>query len=191
MKFFSKVLAGFVLAGFVFAGCQTTAIIDNRYEPSLDDYKEVAQKITGELLTHPAITKFEAKEEGRLPRLDIGVIRNATRDPVVIAQFAERAMEELLNSGQVTLVAHDLAAIQANQLDQFLSDGKISLSDQADLYLEGVVSKLSSRGGGRMDVTYTFMLRLNDRERNQLWKKNIDITKQGGDPNRRGGVSLF
>jgi len=180
-----------IATAFLFAGCQTTAIIDNRFELSLDDYREVAQKITAELLTHPAITQFEAKEEGQLPRLDIGAIRNATRDPVVIAQFAERAMEELLNSGQITLVAHDLAAVQANQLDAFLSDGKITLSDQADLYLEGVVSKLTSRGGGRMEVTYSFMLRLNDRERSQLWKRTIDITTQGGDSNRRGGVSLF
>ena len=189
LKFFSiKTTA--VATALLLAGCETTAVLDNRYELSVDDYGEVALEIARDLLTHPVLTRFEARE-GRLPCLDIGVIRNATRDPVVVAQFAERAMEALLNSGRVTLVAHDPAAVQANHLDHFFNESQISLSGEADFHLEGVVAKSMSRGGGRKDVTHSFMLRLNDRNRNQVWKRTIDITRQGGDPNRRGGAGLF
>ena len=154
------------------------------------DYMEAARKVSAELLVFPVLTLF-TEASGRNPRLDIGAIRNATRENIVIELFAERVMEALLDSGQVTLVAHDRAAIAANGLDRFLRDDKISLSDQADFYLEGVISLRQSRRAGVMEKTYTFMLRLNDRGRNQVWKRNVDITKQGADTNRRGGVSLF
>jgi len=186
-----------ITACLFLAGCVTTPPPSREdFMPTVGDYKEVASKTAGELITHEAITKFVPPHDAiprpnGLPRVDIGVIRNATRDRVIIEQFAERAMEALLDSGQVTLVAHDRAAVEANGLDVFLADGKITLSDQADYYLEGAISRVESRAGGWLDVTYTFMLRLNDRNRSQLWKRNHDISKRGKDYKQRGGISVF
>ena len=51
--------------------------------------------------------------------------------------------------------------------------------------------KQVARAAGLQEKTYTFQMRLNDRERNQVWKRSVDITKMGKDTNRRGGVSIF
>jgi len=156
----------------------------------LTDYKQAALEIAGELVVHPSIAKFEA-QNGAKPRLDIGRIRVATKNPVSVHQFAERVMEVLLDSGQITLVAHDEAAVKANGLENFLKDSKITLSDQADFYLEGAIDQSNLRGGGKIETTYSFFLRLNDRNRSQIWKRTHDIEKHGVTNNRRGGVGLF
>ena len=155
----------------------------------LTDYKQAALEIAGELVVHPSIAKFEA-QNGAKPRLDIGRIRVATKNPVSVHQFAERVMEVLLDSGQITLVAHDEAAVKANGLENFLKDSKITLSDQADFYLEGAIDQSNLRGGGKIETTYSFFLRLNDRNRSQIWKRTHDIEKHGVYNNRRGRVGL-
>ena len=102
-----------------------------------------------------------------------------TRERFNIRQVSERVTEELLNSGQITLVSHDLGAVQANNLDNFVADMRVNLADQADYYLEGTVLQQSTQQGNRVENTYTFQLRLNDRSRNQVWKRSVDITKAG------------
>jgi len=155
-------------------GSVTTTGLDMR------DLMDAAMGATRELLTAPVLTQFEARN-GRLPRLDVGVIRNNTRDRrITIAQVSERIMEELLASGQITLVANDAAAVATAQLDSFLNDSKIDLKDQADFYLEGEIFGQAAVAGRLVENNYSFMLRLNDRNRSQVWKRTIDITKQGG-----------
>ena len=154
------------------------------------DLLDATQRITQELLVHPSIAKFQS-QNGRPARIDIGAIRNTTRERIKIEQVAERVTEELLNSGQVTVVAHDAGAQKANELDAFLSDAKVTLDNQADYYLEGTISMETAYMGNIEERTYTFQLRMNDRSRNQVWKLSVDITKQGTSDNRRGGFSVF
>lgn len=155
------------------------------------DFMSAAQRMTRELIVHPSITEFAGQNGGRKPRIDVGSILNATRDRINIEQVSERVTEELLNSGQVTLVAHDAGAVQADKRDSFLSDAKINNSAQADYYLEGTIMEQVARADGLKERTFTFQIRLNDRSRNQVWKRSVDITKMGKDSNRRGGVSVF
>ena len=155
------------------------------------DFMNAAQRMTRELIVHPSIAQFADKNGGRTPRIDVGSIKNATRERINIEQVSERVTEELLNSGQVTLVAHDAGATTANARDAFLGDAKINNADQADFYLEGSIMEQIARAGGMQERTYTFQMRLNDRSRSQVWKRSVDITKMGKDTNRRGGVSLF
>lgn len=155
------------------------------------DFMGAAQRMTRELIVHPSIAQFADQNGGRKPRIDVGSIKNATRERINIEQVSERVTEELLNSGQVTLVAHDAGAVQANKRDAFLGDAKINNADQADFYLEGSIMEQVARAGGMQERTYTFQMRLNDRSRSQVWKRSVDITKMGKDTNRRGGVSVF
>ena len=154
------------------------------------DLMDAAQRFTRELLVHDAIGNFQAMN-GRLARIDVGAIINNTRERIRIEQVSNRISEELLGSGQVTVVAHDAAARQANTLDNFLGDAKVSFQDQADYYLEGSIMQQIAQQGGLREVTYTFQLRLNDRGRNSVFMRTYDITKQGAGSNRRGGVSLY
>ena len=180
-------IVAFLIAGGLLGGCasSTPRVIESGGVESITtmtldiaDLKAAAQRVTGELLTHPSITQF-AEEHGRKPRLDVGAIINMTRERFNIRQVSERVTEELLNSGQITLVSHDLGAVQANNLDNFVADTRVNLADQADYYLEGTVLQQSTQQGNRVENTYTFQLRLNDRSRNQVWKRSVDITKAG------------
>ena len=176
-------------AGALLSGCATpmapTRIVTGGTEAlttmglDMADLMETAQRATRELLTAPALTQFEAKN-GRSPRLDVGTIQNKTRERIVIEQVSERIMEVLLDSGMITLVANDAGAKKASALDDFLSDSKLSLQDQADFYLEGSILNQVAAQGGIQERNYTFQLNLNDRGRSQVWKRSLDITKQGG-----------
>ena len=174
------------------AGCATVQTEPAEFMLRLDDYKEAALQTAGALLAHPAITEFPAANEGRLPRLDIGEMRNATRDPAVLEQYAERALEELLAGGQVTLVANDPKTRQITAVRKFMENGDVSTDGFADFYLGCVLSKDSARSRGMLSVTHTFFMELNDSHtRSQLWKKTYDTTRRGTDYRTRGGTSLF
>ena len=188
-------------AGLLFTGCQTTPSV-RRVETGgtesittmgldMADLMSAAMQVTRELIVHDSIAGFVAKN-GRKARLDVGAIINSTGQRINIDQVSERVTEELLNSGQITLVAHDAGAKAANTLDNFMSDAKVPvMKDQADYYLEGTLTKQVAREGRLVENTYTFMLRLNNRERDQVWKRSVDITKMGNASNQRGGWSVY
>jgi hypothetical protein len=89
-------------------------------------------------------------------------------------------------------VAHDAGAVQANRVDNFLSDAKLPpMQDQADFYLEGNLIKQVAREGRLVENTYTFQLRLNDRNRSRVFMKSVDITKSGTSSSQRGGWSVY
>ena len=151
---------------------------------NMADFMNAAQRMSSELVVHPSIAQFQQKN-GRLARVDVGSIINATRDRITIEQISERVTEALLDSGQVTVVAHDAGAVRSNDRDAFLSDKAINNDGQADFYLEGTISKEMARAGSLQEETYTFQMRLNDRNRSQVWKRSVDITKQGKNQSRR------
>jgi len=152
------------------------------------DLMDAASQATSELLVHRSISDFEARN-GRQPRINVGSIINSTRERINIEQVSERVMDELLNSGQVTVVASDAGVVRSNELRAFLDDKKINLSGEADFYLEGTILQQITRQGGLQENTFTFQLRLNDSAtRSRLWSRNIDITKRGASTNRRGSV---
>jgi len=157
---------------------------------NMADLMDAATSMTRELLVAPAITQFEARN-GRPPVISYGPgsIRNATGERITIEQVADRVMSELLRSGQVEVVASDALTKRASELDNFLNDGKLNLQAEADFYLEGVIMKQTAVLGRVRENNYTFSMRLNNRERRQVWSQVNDITKQGANSNRRGGVT--
>ena len=157
---------------------------------NIADLMDAATSMTRELLVAPAITQFEARN-GRPPVISYGPgsIRNATGERITIEQVADRVMSELLRSGQVEVVAKGAEAIRASELDNFLNDGKINLQAEADFYLEGVIMKNTATLGNVRENNYTFSMSLNNRERRQVWSQVHDITKQGANSTRRGGVT--
>lgn len=198
MRVYHKNIVVLTMLGLLLTGCTTavkrveTGGTESLTTMGLDmaDFMNAAQKMTRELVVHPSITEFSAQNGGRKPRIDVGAILNATRERINIEQVSERVTEELLNSGQVTLVAHDAGAVQANRRDNFLRDTKLTHVDQADFYLEGNIMEQEARSSNLRERTYTFQMRLNDRSRSQVWKRSIDISKMGP-RSSRGNISLF
>ena len=156
----------------------------------MQDLMDAATSMTGELLVHSSISQFEARN-GRLPVISYGKdsIRNTTGERITIEQVADRVMSELLRGGQVEVIANDAGARRASELDNFLNDGKLNLQAEADFFLEGTIMKKTAVLGNVRENTYTFSMRLNNRERRQVWSQVTDFTKQGANSNRRGGVS--
>jgi len=152
------------------------------------DLMDVASAVTQELLVHPSITQFEARN-GRKPVLDVGVIENSTPHRIRIEQVTGRINQVLLNSGQVEFVAHGAGTVAANAERAFLEDKKLNLAHQADFLLEGVILQQIARQGNLQENTFTFQLDLSDaKTRRQVWIGNKDITMRGASTNRRGGI---
>ena len=157
---------------------------------NMADVMDVAQRLTRELLVHPSITQFEARN-GRPPRISYGrdSIVNRTGERFAVEQVADRVLNELLRSGQVEVIARDAESRRASELDNFLNDGKINLQGEADFFLEGVIAKQTAVHGRVRENNYTFFMRLNNRAQTTVWSDIVDITIQGANTNRRGGVT--
>lgn len=144
----------------------------------LQDFKNAAGQLTQAMLNNAQVAKFE-QTNGRLPVVNVGAIVNKTDLSIDLAQIAGRINEDLLNSGLVEIVANDAGAISANQEDAFMSDAKVNSADRADFYLEGTISLLTASFDGQREKTYTFQIRLNNRQRRTVFQKTVDMTKQG------------
>lgn len=144
----------------------------------LQDFKNAAGQLTQAMLNNAQIAKFE-QTHGRLPAVNVGTIVNKTDLSIDLAQIAGRINEDLLNSGLVEIVANDAGAIAASQEDAFLNDSKVNADDRADFYMEGTINLLTASFNGQREKTYTFQIRLNNRQRRTIFQKTIDMTKQG------------
>lgn len=175
------------LAGFVFTGCaakQPRRIAAGGNEAfttmgvDLQDFKNAAGQLTQAMLDNRHIITFEAANK-RMPVINVGSIINKTEISIDLAQVAGRITEVLLNSGLVEIVANDAAAVAASKEDAFMSGTAVNTDDRADFYLEGTINRLSASFDGMSEKTYTFQIRLNNRQRRTIFQKSIDITKQG------------
>ena len=104
---------------------------------------------------------------------------NKTDLSIDLAQVAGRINEDLLNSGLVEIVANDAGAIAASKEDAFMNNKAVNRDDQADFYMEGTINLLTAQYDGVAEKTYTFQIRLNNRQRRTVFQKSIDMAKQG------------
>lgn len=186
MKHIVMPLCGLALA-LVLAGCaaqQPRRIISGGNEAfttmgvDLQDFKNAAGQLTQAMLNNAHVAGFE-KANGRLPVVNVGAIINKTDLSIDLAQIAGRINEDLLNSGLVEIVANDAGAVAANQEDAILNNTTVNTADHADFYMEGTINLLTASFNGQREKTYTFQIRLNNRQRRTIFQKSVDMTKQG------------
>lgn len=144
----------------------------------LQDFKNAAGQLTQAMLSNAQLAKFE-QTNGRPPVVNVGAIVNKTDLSIDLAQIAGRINEDLLNSGLVEIVANDAGAIAASKEDAFTKDLKVNTDEHADFYMEGTINLLTASFDGQREKTYTFQIRLNNRQRRTIFQKTIDMTKQG------------
>jgi PBP1b-binding outer membrane lipoprotein LpoB len=159
-----------IISALIVTGCTTTPVrVDTGGSGSfttmgldITDLMDTATRATQELMVHPSIAQFEAKNR-RVPLIEFAPVVNSTRERINIEQVSGRVTEELLNSGQVSVV----------------SVGAV-LPRPPDYYLDGLILQQVARQGSQQQITYTFQLRLNDpKTQAQVWARTLDITKQG------------
>ena len=144
----------------------------------LQDFKNAASQLTQAMLNNRALATFE-QQNGRMPVVNVGSIVNKTDLSIDLAQVAGRINEDLLNSGLVEIVANDAGAIAASKEDAFMNNTAVNRDDQADFYMEGTINLLTAQYDGIAEKTYTFQIRLNNRQRRTVFQKSIDMAKQG------------
>lgn len=181
------VLPALCILGLLLAGCaaqQPRRIVSGGNEAfttmgvDLQDFKNAAGQLTQAMLNNAQIAKFE-QTNGRLPVVNVGSIVNKTDLSIDLAQIAGRINEDLLNSGLVEIVANDAGAVAASKEDAFMNDAKVNADDRADFYMEGTLNLLTASFDGQREKTYTFQIRLNNRQRRTVFQKTVDMTKQG------------
>ena len=150
----------------------------------LADFKATAGDLVKELLVHAAITRFE-DQNGRQPVIAVGQVINKSDLQLDLEQITGRITEDLLNSGQIELMATHAGARTASARDAFEQDKKTSSDDRADFYLEGTILVKAANEGRTREKNYSFQMVLNDRNLRTRWQRTIDIAKQSS----RGGVS--
>jgi PBP1b-binding outer membrane lipoprotein LpoB len=144
----------------------------------LQDFKNAAGQLTQAMLNNRHIADFEAKN-GRMPAVNVGSIINKTDLSIDLAQIAGRINEDLLNSGLVEIVANDAGAVAASKEDAFMNNTAVNTDDRADFYMEGTINMLTASFDDMREKTYTFQIRLNNRQRRTIFQKTIDMAKQG------------
>lgn len=142
----------------------------------LQDIRNAAGTTVQAMLVSPAVAKATAG--GRMPSLMLGSIVNDSSLNFDIDQVAGRIQEDLLNSGLFAIIATDAGAVEANRQDAFVSGTNTYEASKADYYLEGKIMELEATNRSTREKTYTFMLRLNDRNRRTVFQKTTDIAKQ-------------
>lgn len=183
MKKYTSLFALCALAGLFLTGCaaqQPRRIVAGGNEAltsmgvDLQDFKNAASQLTQAMLNNRQVAEFEAKN-GRLPVVSVGSIINKTDLSMDLAQIAGRINEDLLNSGLVEIVANDAGAIAASKADAPVNN----TDDRADFYMEGTINMLSAAFEDIREKTYTFQIRLNNRQRRTIFQKTVDMAKQG------------
>jgi PBP1b-binding outer membrane lipoprotein LpoB len=187
MKKLTSLFALCALAGLFLTGCaaqQPRRIVAGGNEAittmgvDLQDFKNAAGQLTQAMLNNRHIADFEAKN-GRMPAVNVGSIINKTDLSIDLAQIAGRINEDLLNSGLVEIVANDAGAVAASKEDAFMNNTAVNTDDRADFYMEGTINMLTASFDDMREKTYTFQIRLNNRQRRTIFQKTIDMAKQG------------
>ncbi len=142
----------------------------------IQDIKHAASQTVEAMLASPAIAKATAN--GATPTVSLGSIINDSSLNFDIEQVSGRIQEDLLNSGLVEILALDAAAIRENAQDARDGLTNAKADARADFYLEGKIMEVEASDDDVREKTYTFMLRLNNRERRTVFQKTVDIAKQ-------------
>ena len=156
-------------------GCATKQqIVVVRHD--MADCLYAAQTATVELLGMSYINDFTAKN-GRQPRIDFEGIGNQTGQNIDINKITGCVWETMINSGLVTIIAHDKKSKDVSNLNSFLRDDKVFLPELADFNLEGAVRSQFTDYGNVHVYSYFIKLHLKDENNESLFVHNVNTVR--------------
>ncbi len=119
-------------------------------------------------------------------QLRIERVVNDTSSAFDVGELTYRMREQLVNSGQATvLTAYGADAespeAQERLRQQAFLEGRTSVDTlEPDFFLTGKITQLKRSAGNTKQTTYTFRLTLTNANTGQeAWTKVVDVTKQG------------
>jgi len=119
-------------------------------------------------------------------RLRIERVVNDTSSAFDVGELTYRMREQLVNSGQATVLTAYGADAESPEAQERLKQeafrqGQTTVDSlQPDFFLTGKITQLKRSAGSTKQVTYTFRLTLTDsRTGQEAWTKVVDVTKQG------------
>jgi len=119
-------------------------------------------------------------------RLSIERVVNDTSSAFDVGELTYRMREQLVNSGQATVLTAYGADAESPEAQERLKQeafrqGQTTVDSlQPDFFLTGKITQLKRSAGSTKQVTYTFRLTLTDsRTGQEAWTKVVDVTKQG------------
>lgn len=160
----------------------STTDISGRWNDT--DAKLVAKSLISELLLGGWRSNFRKDNETQ-PVLMIGNIRNETMEHIDLEIISKDIEKELLNTGQVRLVATQNEREQIRQERQeqqryasFETAKRLAQELGADFMLIGNISSIVDKSSGKASIYYTATLELVNVETNEkVWIGNKEIKK--------------
>lgn len=130
------------------------------------DANMVAEEMINDCLTRPWLENFKAQNMGRLPVIRFHSIKNRSSDRMDTKFFSKQVERQILNSGQVELVAamdemNDVFNEQELQASKGGAEGDYTGEVDADFILTGwVVTQNETDGYGRTVKAYLTTMEL-------------------------------
>ena len=119
-------------------------------------------------------------------QLVIDQVVNDTSSQFDVGELLYRMREQLVNSGQATVIttfganAEDKTAQEQLRAQAFRQGNAVDGMPSPDFSLSGKITQVKRQAGNTQQTTYTFRLTLtNIRSGVEAWTKTVDMTKQG------------
>ena len=162
----------------------TTEVTDLSGRWNDTDARLVAEEMIKDMVSRPWLSNFH-KNKGENPVVIVGTIRNMSTEHVNMELFTKDMERELINSGQVQLVASKIEReeIREERLDQQMyasmeTAKKLGEEVGADFVLIGTFKSVEDVLEGKKAILYSVDLELIDVEKNlKVWIGNKKIKK--------------
>ena len=192
-KFIAITCAIVLLAGF--AGCARQGIrIDAQTEGvathdfNAKDLQILGKKAVKKLMGREDVTELfvgRKVKTGKPPALYVARIRNRTDEHVNAEAISEYIAVEMDETGKIQLVEYSKAKDEAVKQLEFQQGAfvdpttakKVSKMVGADFFLQGELTNIVAKAGGKKGQYFLFTLTLVDIETIRSWKARVEIQK--------------
>ncbi len=179
------------LAAFLAApGCERARYVETGSPEGIISVNDVdfqdILKASGGMLESLGQTGVLKTAKNKPAQLIIGDVVNDTSSRFDVGEVTYRMREQLVNSGQATVVTtfgttpEDKQAQEVLRREKFLKGETVEPLPDPDFSLTGKITQVKRSAGGTKQATYTFRLTLtNLRTGLEAWTKTVDMTKMG------------
>ena len=178
----------------IFTGCASSPKVERQeVDTTIDlsgrwndtDSRLVSEEMIADCLRRPWVEKYKARNDGRIPTVIVGQIKNRSHEHINVQTFVKDLERELINSGQVQFVASrgEREGIREERVDMArnASDETMKEAGQeigADYMLIGVINTIRDDIGSEAVMYYQVDLELIDMANNlKVWIGDKKIKK--------------
>ena len=192
MKYCMLVLLAALMV--IFTGCASSPKVERQeVDTTIDlsgrwndtDSRLVSEEMIADCLRRPWVEKYKARNDGRIPTVIVGQIKNRSHEHINVQTFVKDLERELINSGQVQFVAsrgeregirEERVDMARNATDETMKEAGQEIG--ADYMLIGVINTIRDDIGSEAVMYYQVDLELIDMANNlKVWIGDKKIKK--------------